>query len=280
MVPHWKALGRMCWLCEVVGDPDHPLKYSRTDRHAPWRRTRQSHAAFLRWATTEGAGIAAFFRYCQGLGITSIMIDMLHTVDLGIFAHTLANIFWEVLSLKMWGSTQEENCCELHKLLKKFQSDNKIHNKWRGKFTCDKLKTKGGWPKLKCLAAIVRDLAPFGLELAEKYLDRKHRWLCQMMIRCYDIFDSEPLFLSPDAAEEIQKLGARFSDLYAEFAAKSFSRGIRSWKTSPKLHLFQHLCEWVAPEMGNPRFFWCYADEDMVGKMIVAAKSCHPRTLH
>ena len=48
MVPHWKNLDRMCWLCCAVGDPNHRLKYSRTDERAPWRRTRQSHAAFLR----------------------------------------------------------------------------------------------------------------------------------------------------------------------------------------------------------------------------------------
>ena len=31
--------------------------------------------------------------------------------------------------------------------------------------------------------------------------------------------------------------------------------------------------------MGNPRCYWTYADEDMVGHMIEVAQSCHPVTL-
>ena len=50
------------------------------------------------------------------------------------------------------------------------------------------------------------------------------------------------------------------------------------WKATPKLHLFLHMCEWDI-EYGNPRFFWTYADEDMVGQMIKAGESCHPKTL-
>ena len=47
----------------------------------------------------------------------------------------------------------------------------------------------------------------------------------------------------------------------------------------PKLHLFQHLCAHVAPIWGNPRFYWTYADEDLVGHMVDIAASVHPRTL-
>ena len=116
-VPHWKSLGRMCWLCMAVGDPGSALKYSRTDAGAPWRATRCSHATFLRWCRAEGAGIAAFFRYIEGLIIDCIMIDVLHTVGLGIFAHAMANVIWEVMSLNVFGTTQEANAKGIKKLL-------------------------------------------------------------------------------------------------------------------------------------------------------------------
>ena len=208
------------------------------------------------------------------------MIDVLHTVDLGVFAHAMANVLWEVLNLKLWGGTQEENCADMYRQLKVHQSENRIANRWRGQFKPDKIKTSAGWPKLKTQAAVVRSLGSFCLEMARRHLGRKQIWICEMMVRFYEILDHEPMFLSPDASTEIKTLGSAFSSLYAEFASNAFDAGIKAWKTSPKLHMFQHLCEWVAPEMGNPRYFWCYADEDMVGKMIVAARSCHPRTLH
>ena len=47
----------------------------------------------------------------------------------------------------------------------------------------------------------------------------------------------------------------------------------------PKAHLFQHLCEWQAVELGNPKFYWVYADEDLVGHMIEVGRSCHPTTV-
>ena len=32
-------------------------------------------------------------------------------------------------------------------------------------------------------------------------------------------------------------------------------------------------------ELAIPSFYWTYSDEDMVGQMIKAGESCHPRTL-
>lgn len=278
-VPNWKAVGRMCWMCAAVGLNSSALRYSRTDAGAPWRGTRQTHEEFLRWAIANDLPISSFFQYIKGLRIDCIMIDVLHCVDLGIFAHCGANILWEVVSLNLWGTTQEQNVKALEKMMKQYEKDQGVTNRWRGKLTVDRVKTSGGWPKLKTQAAVVRGLAPFCLHLSQTYLTVKHAWLCQMMVRFYELLDSEPLFLSAEARDELKQLGLRFSDLYNEFAAEAFVARIRMWKGSPKLHMFQHLCEWQGPEMGNPRYFWCYADEDMVGKMIKTAQSCHPKTL-
>ena len=29
----------------------------------------------------------------------------------------------------------------------------------------------------------------------------------------------------------------------------------------------------------NPKTYWCYADEDLVGQLITIGESCHPTTL-
>ena len=48
---------------------------------------------------------------------------------------------------------------------------------------------------------------------------------------------------------------------------------------TPKVHLMLHLCEDQAPSVGNPKFYWVYADEDLVGSMIEVAESCHASTM-
>ena len=48
---------------------------------------------------------------------------------------------------------------------------------------------------------------------------------------------------------------------------------------TPKLHMFEHMCEFQALIMGSPRRWWSYSDEDLIGIMVVVAESCHPATL-
>ena len=93
------------------------------------------------------------------------------------------------------------------------------------------------------------------------------------------ILDSESMFLSPVAREEVPRLGQRLAELYSKLARNAFNDSQRLWKMSPKLHLFMHLCEWQAIVWGNPRFYWTYGDEDLVGSMIDIAETCHPFTM-
>ena len=55
--------------------------------------------------------------------------------------------------------------------------------------------------------------------------------------------------------------------------------GLKMWKMTPKLHMFEHLTELQCLIWGNPRFWWTYSDEDLVGYMVEVAESCHPSTL-
>ena len=87
------------------------------------------------------------------------------------------------------------------------------------------------------------------------------------------------MFLDDIAKQRLPKLGQRMCGLYAQLAADSLAAGVKHWKMTPKVHLLLHLCEWQGPSVGNPRFFWVYSDEDLVGCMIEVAESCHPRTM-
>lgn len=67
--------------------------------------------------------------------------------------------------------------------------------------------------------------------------------------------------------------------LYSVLAQSALQAHQKLWKVTPKLHIFVHLCEWQAPALGNPRYFWTYADEDLVGLLVDIAETCHPNTL-
>ena len=80
------------------------------------------------------------------------------------------------------------------------------------------------------------------------------------------------------AKEELAKVGSKLCRTFAKFSIQSIASRTKAWKCTPKLHLFIHICEWDTA-LGNPKFYWTYADEDMVGQMVKAGESCHPRTL-
>ena len=139
-------------------------------------------------------------------------------------------------------------------------------------------------PKLKAKGAATRHLAPYVLSIAIRMddgsrFDRMVVALCQLYVRFYQILNLDDQFLSDDFKAELGVVGRKLCMLYAGLCSECFQMGIKLFKMTPKLHLVLHLCEWVAPEWGNPSYYWCYADEDLVGLMIELAESCHINTL-
>ena len=136
-----------------------------------------------------------------------------------------------------------------------------------------------GWPKLKCKAAAARHSAPFALMVAQQHLGRRVVAMCQLLCEVYQLIDVQGLFSDEAAKTRLPSLGRRLCGLYAQEANEAFLAGHRAWKMTPKVSLFLHLCEWQGPSAGNPRFYWTYADEDLVGTMIEVAQSCHWSTM-
>ena len=84
--------------------------------------------------------------------------------------------------------------------------------------------------------------------------------------------------MSEAAAREIKALGPNLVVLYNAMSVEAASDQIKAWKFAPKFHMFLHLTE-VQAQLMNPRAFWCYADEDLVGQAIEVAESCHASTV-
>ena len=80
--------------------------------------------------------------------------------------------------------------------------------------------------------------------------------------------------MSPSTVARIPKVGRGIAQLYAQLAHDAFSNMERRWRITPDLHIFAHLCEHQIPDLKlNPRSFWTYADEDLVGCIVKMAET-------
>ena len=202
----------------------------------------------------------------QGMRLESVMVDVLHCVDLGIAAHIIGNIFWLCQEMGAWaGTTQDERVAGLEAELSQHYKDSRESSRLRGKLTVARLRTDGGWPKIKAKGAPTRHVASVAWPLAQRHIGPMEAALAQLLVQFYALISGPDMFLSDDARRDIAAVGLRICVIYSRLSANALAARRKFWKISPKLHMFQHLAEWQSVEYGYPKFYWTYADEDMVG---------------
>ena len=102
----------------------------------------------------------------------------------------------------------------------------------------------------------------------------------QLLDEFYSIIHDQDLFLEDWAVTRISEITFMFCNIFTDLSRSAHDNNEKLWKSTPKLHLFAHLGEDQVPTLKlNPRSFWCYADEDLVGQLIEIASSSHPMTL-
>ena len=287
--PQWNGADEMCWLCRASSvDPTRSWTDCRPE--AGWRETRWTHQTYMEHLRLHGRAVPILLGIHGVIGLTlsCIMIDVLHSVDQGVSAHIIGNILWicAIVRTCFGGTNMIEKAKRLDAHLRGWYNRTRCSSRLDGKMTVERLRaTTGSWPKLRAKAAATRKLSLYALELAGSVFtadtdeDRTILEIIRLLVRFYQILDSESMFLSEVARAELPVLGQRLAELYSKLASSAYGLGLKLWKMSPKLHLWEHLTEWQCLYAGNPRFYWTYADEDLVGHMIEIAESCHPCTL-
>ena len=87
-------------------------------------------------------------------------------------------------------------------------------------------------------------------------------------------------FLEHWAVDRLGTIVYIFCNLYTDLSRHYFDKDEKYFKATPKLHLFLHLAEdQVKSFQINPKQFWCYADEDLVGQLVEIASATHPSSL-
>ena len=104
--------------------------------------------------------------------------------------------------------------------------------------------------------------------------------LIELLCQFYDILNSESMFYSDVAKELLPKIGQWAAELYTMLSEHVLIVGHgRLFKITPKLHLWEHLTEDQMLSGMNAKYFWTYADEDLVRAFIEIAESVHAKTM-
>ena len=257
--PQWNSAERMCFLCKA-SSTNPALAWVRYGPDAGWRKHRWTHETYLRFLRRAACAIPPLLCLAIGFRLECVMIDVLHTVDQGVASHIIANVLWifAVMRGVFGGVTKADRVRKMHEKIQQWYKDTKERTKVQGELTVQRVRTQGGWPKLKAKAAATRHLAKYALHLVQQYgnkstEDRRILGVCQHLVRFYTIMEEESRFLSSAAKAEIPKLGQQLVALYTALAIEAKEQGLKLWKLQPKLHLFFALVRVAGSQQGQSK---------------------------
>ena len=290
----WDEAERMCPFCRASVTNRH-LGWYNFDMDAPWRDTIWTHEAYISFLKGRGLPFPILFRAgigILGLRLENVMVDVLHTVDQGIGSHIIANVIFIFIVLRncLGGSTYAERMKRGHAHLMAWYKEHRVTNKIRGALTLEKVRKTGEWPKLRTKAAPTRCMARYALHLVlefgkcvgvdawVKLHDELAMGVTQSLVRFYTILEGQSQFLTEAVKSELPELCQNLASMYCQLSAMTFAREHKLWKITPKLHLWLHLAH-QATTLGNPRYWWTYGDEDLIGQLIEQSSGLHPKSL-
>ena len=252
---HNEKLG-ICWRCNVT-----PVTMREVGLSASWRGSTLNHWQLLERMAKQGLPPSPLFG-CPAFRSTAVLIDWLHVADQGILLHLLASVFKYIMK-KLPGSTDVEQCRNLWLEMQTFYRSNPVDSKLDN-LTLSMLGAKSKPPKLRARAAEARNLVPFVLALVQKYLSHNND-LESTMIHCTTYLSKcyANLSVASFSAASLKDASRKFCTLYVTLERMFNDK--RLWHVTPKLHLFQELCEECAT---CPSLSWVYRDEDMGGSLM------------
>ena len=199
-----------------------------------------------------------------GFQVKHIMVDYLHTMDLGVATDCLGNLFLDFLSLLP--GTRADKVPNLWRRMQQWYADHRPHSQLQT-LTWEMIKKDATSPaKLRAKAAECRGLIPFGAALAKEFHNGDpHRLIVAHLMNHLEEISVLVTYV-PYQAEMTTQTCKRFALLYTALEREALEQGDSvSWRTKPKLHLLQELLEYTALEAGSPSRYWTYMDESWGG---------------
>ena len=255
----------ICWMCKAT-QIDGEFPFTDFGIKAKWRTTTHSMGSFFKQMKDQGILPSPLFN-APGFLWTFIMIDCLHTMDLGVTQIVLGNLFYEYWYSPMCkGKNQATKTLELWGLMKEYYQRTKPPTRISA-LTVEMVKQSQKGPKFRGKGAETRHLVVFGYELAQAMAASaggKSTHYNQVEALMFHLFTFYSTFgQSPYDADLAKRSVQSFVLIYSDFHKNAHAE--KHWAVKPKFHLMMHLTEKQAFESCDPSTFWSYADEDFVG---------------
>ena len=220
----------------------------------------------------------------EGFTIECVCIDVLHCLDQGMSLHIIGNVFNDILKRHALAANRKQGAQQIYNLYRAWCKENKVHYRISSVFKPETIRQRGEPPKFRCKAAQARHIVPFVVKLAKEHDDgTRHDRLkiacVEALADFYEMIEVKPRRFTDDDMQQASLLMKVVCSCYASLAKEANEAGLYEWRMVPKLHLCLHLVDYTIPLWGNPRFYWTYADEDLVGHVIEVAQSYHPLTM-
>ena len=241
--PAWNA-GRICWRC--LAD-NHTLNWRDCSAEAAWRATKMDHQDYMAVACVANAKLSPLIGF-PGFKMEYIVIDVLHCCDLGITQDAIGNALAEWLR-EIKKATRCNKPSAISLLNDRLKQYRKIFRPATAinRITAEMIQQKGKEPKLKAKGAETRHHVRFAVELCLEMLGLGDDARSQVRYRFLSALDE---FYHAMCASPFDPVEARRAA--QEHVACYINLG---WTLKPKHHVFLHLGEDQALEIGNPRDF-------------------------
>ena len=133
--PPWNGAIRMCWLCRASSSIEF-LAFTNCAEGAQWHNTRFSDESYRAHMRGLGLVLPVLLLLVIGLRLECILIDALHSLDLGFSSHVIANTMWEGVKRRVWGApNQEENVELLEADMVQYCKDKRAPSRVQGELT-------------------------------------------------------------------------------------------------------------------------------------------------
>ena len=214
-----------------------------------------------------------------GFSVQSLALDVMHVLDLGVTQYLIGAVFMRLVEnnfagvdMVYVGMRRHENMKQLRLRLGKYY---KSLHRARGTMSAVgnltyAMLSSVQQPRLKAKAAESRNLVPLLTQLCEEHFaslgDRAAnlKCACEALHSFYQTMNSEP---------------RQMSDLGLRKLQGAMSRFLAHWKAFGGHLVFKHHMAWHLAEragrLGNPKFYWTYADEQENRVMGSVARSLH-----
>ena len=158
-LPAWNAKEGMCWKCHA-----DKATFKLPGLDAPWRCTRYMPGECMATVRHQGLAPCPLFSI-PGFTSELILVNWLHTADIGIAGDVVGNMFNEVAKL-LPGRNKEERVKVLWGKVRLYYKASHTPNKLQT-LTPAMIKANGKPPKHRAQAAITRHLVPCAAFIAQ-----------------------------------------------------------------------------------------------------------------